>query len=141
MKFRDHSKTVLFVVALALGAGTVALQVGRSGASLVSVKVPEFSRLAVLGQKAFDESCAGCHGTNGAGADLGPPLVHDIYNPGHHADTAFILAAKQGVRQHHWRFGNMPAQPHVSDGQMAAIIRYVRELQQANGIVYRRHRM
>jgi hypothetical protein len=35
----------------------------------------------------------------------------------------------------------MPAQPQVSDSQMTAIIRYVRELQRANGIIYRRHRM
>jgi hypothetical protein len=35
----------------------------------------------------------------------------------------------------------MPAQPQVSDSQITAIIRYVRELQQANGIATRAHRM
>jgi hypothetical protein len=35
----------------------------------------------------------------------------------------------------------MPPQPNVTDKQIAAIIRYVRELQTANGIVLRQHRM
>jgi hypothetical protein len=35
----------------------------------------------------------------------------------------------------------MPPQPQVSDDQLAAIVRYVRELQEANGILYRQHIM
>ncbi|KAB2849084.1 MAG: cytochrome c, partial [Hyphomicrobiaceae bacterium] len=66
--------------------------------------------------------------------DKGPPLIHRVYHPGHHGDAAFFLAAKQGVRQHHWRFGDMAALPHVSDQQLAAIVRFVREVQAANGI-------
>ena len=132
----------LILVLLAI-AGIVAWQLGWLGgrSAMVSVRVPELSAVATIGQKAFDASCAGCHGARGSGTDQGPPLIHDIYNPGHHADSAFYTAAKRGVGQHHWRFGNMPAQPRVSDSQMTAIIRYVRELQRANGITYRRHRM
>ncbi len=40
-----------------------------------------------------------------------------------------------GVRAHHWRFGPMPAQPQLTRQEIAAIIRYVRELQEANGIL------
>ncbi len=68
-------------------------------------------------------------------------LVHDIYNPGHHGDEAFSRAAKQGVPQHHWPFGNMQPLPDVSDEQLAAIVGYIRELQEANGIFYRPHTM
>jgi hypothetical protein len=57
-----------------------------------------------------------------------------IYRPGHHADVAFQLAARRGVRAHHWRFGDMPPQPTVPADALPAITRYVRELQQANGI-------
>ena len=48
---------------------------------------------------------------------------------------AFVLAARNGVRAHHWPFGDMPpvGQP-LTDGELAAIIAYVRELQRANGI-------
>lgn len=70
----------------------------------------------------------------GAGTEQGPPLVHRIYEPGHHADAAFHMAVRAGVRQHHWRFGNMPPQPQVSEAELRTIIRYVREVQRANGI-------
>ena len=44
-----------------------------------------------------------------AGHDgAGPPLVHKIYQPGHRSDMAFVLAAQNGVRAHHWPFGNRP---------------------------------
>ena len=67
--------------------------------------------------------------------------MHKIYNPGHHADGAFALALQRGVNQHHWRFGNMPPQPQVDDASISLIIRYVREVQIANGIVYQAHKM
>jgi hypothetical protein len=35
----------------------------------------------------------------------------------------------------------MPPQPQVTHGQLESIVRYVRELQAANGIAYRPHRM
>ena len=106
-----------------------------------SVSVPPLSHVAARGKIAFDANCAPCHGANASGTGRGPPLVHDIYNPGHHADGAFFLAAKLGVRQHHWPFGNMPPQPQVTEEEVAAIVRYVRELQVANGIRYHPHRM
>lgn len=110
--------------------------------STVAVRVPdELSSLAARGKTAFDANCAVCHGVNAAGTDKGPPLVHNIYNPGHHADGAFFLAAKRGVRSHHWPYGDMPPQPQVSEAQLTAITRYVRELQEANGIGYQPHRM
>jgi len=104
-----------------------------------SVNVPELSLAARSGKKAFDDTCARCHGVNAAGTGNGPPLIHDYYNPGHHADGAFFLAIARGVRQHHWNFGNMPPQRQVSEEQAGLIIRYVREMQAANGIVYKQH--
>lgn len=134
-------KTTAFALA-AFVLAVVAWQWPRSQAQdVVHVKVPPLSDAAKSGKVAFDANCASCHGTNASGTDKGPPLVHDFYNPGHHADGAFFLAAKLGVRQHHWGFGNMPPQPRVTERQLAAIVRYVRELQIANGITYRPHRM
>lgn len=108
---------------------------------IVDVTVPALSELAAQGEAQFETNCASCHGLNAAGTDKGPPLVHDIYNPGHHADAAFVIAVKRGVPQHHWPYGSMPPQPQVSDIQVALIVRYIRELQIANGIQYRRHQM
>lgn len=107
----------------------------------VDVQVPDLSAAALKGKLAFDANCAQCHGQNAAGTGKGPPLVHDIYNPGHHGDQAFVLAAKRGVRRHHWPYGNMPPQPQVSGAEITAIVKYVRELQVANGITYKQHRM
>lgn len=107
----------------------------------VDVTVPELSDGAKMGEKTFTAVCAQCHGMNASGSAKGPPLVHDIYNPGHHADGAFYMAVKRGVKAHHWPFGNMPAQPSVSERQVGEIVQYVRELQKANGIRYRKHTM
>lgn len=86
------------------------------------------------GRAAFDVHCAVCHGTAALGTEQGPPLVHVIYEPSHHADGAFYLAAAQGVRAHHWRFGDMPPVPDVTRDEVTAIIGYVRWLQRAAGI-------
>lgn len=102
---------------------------------MAEVVVPELSGLAAEGKTAFDALCASCHGENAAGRQgIAPPLVHVIYEPGHHADGAFLLAATRGVRQHHWTFGDMPPVPEASPQDVAAITAYVRELQRANGI-------
>lgn len=114
---------------------------GPNKGNRIDVKVPTLSAEAKVGEATFVDNCGACHGENAAGSDQGPPLIHDIYNPGHHADQAFVLAAKRGVRQHHWQFGNMPAQPHVTDDQIKSILSYVREIQRANGIFYKPHNM
>lgn len=106
-----------------------------TGAAMVEVRVPDLSATAQLGRKSFEENCVACHGTNASGREgLGPPLVHRIYEPGHHGDGAFVLAVRQGVVSHHWGFGKMAPVEGLSDARIAAIIAYVRELQRANGI-------
>ncbi len=112
-----------------------------AGATIVDVKIPKLSELAETGKKNFDANCAQCHGENGSGSDQGPPLIHNIYNPGHHADAAFYMAAKRGVNRHHWSFGDMPPQPQVKEKEMKVIVQYVREVQRANGIYFKEHNM
>lgn len=103
--------------------------------TLAEVAVPALSKVAEEGEEIFNQNCAICHGKNAAGVDgAGPPLVHKIYEPSHHGDISFHLAVKQGVRQHHWRFGDMPPIESVGEMQIDAIVAYVRELQRANGI-------
>lgn len=82
----------------------------------------------------YAQACASCHGTELQGTDQGPPFLDALYRPGHHADAAFLLAARRGVRSHHWDFGNMPRVEGLSDEQLAAIVAYVRERQRAGGI-------
>lgn len=107
---------------------------GSSNAALPAVIVPALSETAQAGRTAFNANCALCHGANAAGTNLGPPLVHRIYEPNHHQDVAFRNAVQNGVQSHHWQFGNMPSAPQVSEADVERIICYVRELQRANGI-------
>ena len=86
------------------------------------------------GEALFAGHCMRCHGEAGTGTDQGPPLVHRIYEPGHHPDAAFYRAAAAGVRAHHWRFGDMPSVGGVSNAEVTAIIGYVRGLQREAGI-------
>jgi mono/diheme cytochrome c family protein len=86
------------------------------------------------GEQLLDRNCAGCHGPQARGTDKGPPLAHRVYEPSHHSDPAFYLAMRNGVAAHHWRFGNMPAQPQVTEAEAAAIVAYVRWVQREVGI-------
>jgi mono/diheme cytochrome c family protein len=126
------------LLVFAVLAGGIAVVVARWNTSLpqpIDVAEPrQLSSLARQGKVLFEANCADCHGERAGGSDKGPPLVHVIYRPGHHADASFVLAAANGVRAHHWPFGNMPPQPQVTETEVGAITRYVRELQRANGI-------
>lgn len=96
--------------------------------------IPDFSAEQLAGKALFDANCASCHGANATGSEQGPPLVHRIYEPSHHGDQAFLLAALNGVRAHHWQFGNMPPVEGVSESDVRKITAYIRALQRANGI-------
>ncbi len=87
-----------------------------------------------VGEAKFSANCAACHGVRAVGTKQGPPLVHKIYEPNHHADVAFQRAAENGVRAHHWEFGNMPKIEGLTAGDVDHIIRYVRWLQREAGI-------
>ncbi len=95
----------------------------------------ELSEAALAGEKLFVANCSACHGEKADGTGQGPPLVHQIYEPGHHSNASFVIAVARGVRAHHWDFGNMPAVPSLEIDEIHQVICYVRELQLANGII------
>lgn len=131
-------KTIIFGVAIAAAvAGYVLLDRPPSsvqGAVGPVVNVAALTADQARGRLAFNTACAECHGRDALGGDGGPPLIHKIYEPSHHGDGAFYRAVQAGVMQHHWGFGNMPAQAGVSQTQVAEIIDYVRAAQRQNGI-------
>ena len=104
------------------------------GAQTVAVSVPDLSDAARQGAELFTANCSECHGPTAGGSSQGPPLVHKIYEPGHHADFSFVRAVDTGSPQHHWNFGDMEPVPGLSPEEVNTIICYVRELQYANGI-------
>lgn len=98
------------------------------------VVTPDLSDVAMAGRTAYRDACGECHGPQLTGTDKGPPLIHAYYEPGHHPDASFYSAIIRGARQHHWRFGDMEPVPDVSEEEARLIVRYVREMQRANGI-------
>lgn len=118
-----------------MNGAQMGIQSGGGTPILDDLRIPQFNEQELSGKAAFDANCATCHGENAAGVDsAGPPLVHKIYEPSHHGDGAFVVAARNGVRAHHWQFGNMPPVEGVTDEELIDIIAYVRKMQRANGI-------
>lgn len=111
---------VVAVIALACG--------GTDGGDASSAPDPG------RGEELFQANCAVCHGPTAEGTASGPPLVHEIYEPGHHSDEAFRRAVAEGSPAHHWDFGDMPPIPGLDHGQVDDIIAWVREQQRAAGI-------
>ena len=85
------------------------------------------------GEPLYQQHCAACHGSDLRGTAAGPSHLSIVYEPNHHGDAAFALAVRNGVRQHHWNFGDMAAVPGLTDDQIAAITAYIRDQQRIRG--------
>ena len=126
----------LTMTGLAVAAAAVAVYffVARDGANGDEVVISTLSEAGAQGQVAYGRFCASCHGDKIDGTEKGPPLMHPVYNPGHHGDASFVAATRRGAKGHHWPFGDMKPVEGVSDTELAEIIRFVREVQKANGL-------
>jgi len=134
MAINRNNLTILVVVVL-LGAGASwYLKTPAKETVASTIALPKLDDVQQAGNVLFDKNCATCHGVSGGGTKQGPPLIHKYYEPSHHGDDAFIWAAKQGVRAHHWNFGDMPPINSVSDGDVQKIIQFIRAVQRENGI-------
>ena len=96
----------------------------------IPVQDPE---LVARGDELYQSSCAACHGADLRGTAVGPSHLSVIYNPDHHGDGAFAVAVMNGVKAHHWQFGDMPPQPQISEEDFRAIIAFIRENQRIEG--------
>ena len=85
------------------------------------------SQKAKQGQRNYKKWCASCHGRTAAGSKRGPSLID--YERSHHSDGFFFDAVRQGVKAHHWNFGDMPKVEELTDEEIAKVIVYVREIQ------------
>ena len=106
LKFMGYVRCLRYVLPIMVkqGGGRVLNLIGNDGVK------PSYWEIA--------PGAANAAGQNG----VAPPLVHKLYEPGHHSDMAFIMAAKNGVRSHHWRFGNMPPKTLLSTPAAAAML-------------------
>ena len=112
----------------------VATPVPPTPAAPVPVPPSALSEMALEGEELFNANCSACHGAGAVGTNLGPPLMHRVYHPGHHPDFSIRNAVSQGVIQHHWPFGDMAPVAGVESPDVEQIICYIRERQRAEGI-------
>jgi hypothetical protein len=103
--------------------------------SIVNIIVPKISKEFLVCEYFFKKNCLACHGVHGSGIkNFGPPLVHKLYESSHHGDSSFVSAIRNGVRSHHWSFGDMAPVESISDDEILKVIGYIRFIQRANDI-------
>lgn len=112
----------------------ISLIMGVIAAPVAAQQAPKVPANLTLNKMLYDKFCTSCHGVDLKGTKKGPPFIHRVYHPGHHADGAFFLAAKNGARAHHWKFGDMPPVAGTNQEIVAAIVKYVRHVQKQAGL-------
>jgi alcohol dehydrogenase (cytochrome c) len=86
---------------------------------------PTPSQMPAAGRQTFVSRCAGCHGTDGNGGELGPAITTRV--PARtDADLTSLLA--QGLPA-----SGMPAFPNLTAEETADVIRYLRTLRPRSG--------
>ena len=118
-------KTPTLLAAMVIFSGCTA-----ASETTIPVQDPD---VVVSGEQLYAAHCAECHGADLRGTDKGPSHLSEVYEPGHHADLAFLLAVQNGSRAHHWPFGDMPPIEGLSPQDVEAIVAFVREQQRIQG--------
>lgn len=113
-------------------AVVAAVITGCTAASETTIPVQDPERVTV-GEQLYVANCAECHGGDLRGTDRGPSHLSEVYEPGHHADGAFLFAVQSGSRAHHWSFGDMPPIEGLTPEDVEAIVAFVREQQRIHG--------
>ncbi len=106
---------------------------GGQSAGIEAEIDPQDPELVATGAELYAANCAECHGDDLRGTDRGPSHLSEVYEPGHHADGAFLVAVLAGTPQHHWDFGPMPPVEGLSEADVEAIVAFVREQQRLEG--------
>jgi hypothetical protein len=60
--------------------------------------------------------------------------MHAFYKPSHHENSSFYRAVRNGVKAHHWKFGDMPPVTGLTPEDVAKLLPFIRWLQKENGI-------
>ena len=77
------------------------------------------------GRLVYASRCAGCHGSNGGGGELGPSIVTRV--PAR-TDEELTAVIRQGLPT-----AGMPASPSLSDAELRDVIRFLRALRPREG--------
>jgi mono/diheme cytochrome c family protein len=116
----------LVAIPVLLGLGAL-VEVLRAPSSSPP-RSPSRATLIDSGRVAFG-TCALCHGREGRG-DRCPPLAYSDFVQGDRARLIRFVLRPDTVRVNGvlWRSGEMPSLEHLSDFQVAAVLTYIRSL-------------
>ena len=126
-------KRWLFLLMLPLLAAACGGGESKPAGNALHLPPPGFVGDGAKGAVVYRQNCQSCHGAEARGTERGPSLLRGIYAPNRHANLAFHLAVKNGVRAHHDSKGDMPPL-QVSPEDVEHAIQYVRELQVKAGV-------
>ncbi|MEJ7607100.1 MAG: c-type cytochrome [Bryobacteraceae bacterium] len=73
--------------------------------------------------RVFEVRCAGCHGTDGAGGEHGPPIVGERKRDGGARTQDLREIIRRGIPD-----GGMPAFPSLSESELSSIVSRVQQL-------------
>ena len=119
----------LLVAVFTLAIILTACATGSATSDRSSKNVP-----ATGGGALYKQNCGSCHGVDLQGTDRGPSQLSVVYAPDHHPDESYRSAIANGVRAHHWQFGDMAPVKGLSGDQVDAIIDYIRAQQSEHGL-------
>ena len=144
MKKRQRMAMLAVIAWIVFGAVAALVYVALSGEGddgvTVEVIAAELSEEAIQGEALFKANCPGVPRRERGGHEAGSAADSRHLQSGSPFGQGFLSGGRRlGVRAHHWPYGDMPPQPQVKEAEVALIIRYIRELQEANGIVYKRY--
>ena len=77
------------------------------------------------GRLVYASRCAGCHGSNGGGGELGPSIVERV--PAR-TDEELTTVIRQGLPT-----AGMPASPGLTDAEVGELMRFLRSLRPREG--------
>jgi alcohol dehydrogenase (cytochrome c) len=92
-----------------------------------------FAQSAEPGRQLFVSRCAGCHGSDGNGGELGPAIAARLPSL---TDDDVISLVRQGRSA-----AGMPAFPSLNDAEVGNLIRFLRTLRPPNGTAATRMRV
>lgn len=134
-----RQKSPLKWMALMMGVLVVLTTFTMWGKEKISIKaspkIPVLSAQAQHGRDVINAKCSECHGVDGTGGSRkGPPILHSQYRREIFPDYQFKRAMFEGKREKNWRFGAMSPVEGLSEADADAVIAFVREIQDFNGV-------
>ena len=83
---------------------------------------PHAQEDVAAGRKAFETRCARCHGADGNGGEMGPPIVLRLWN---RSDEQLVTLFHQGLPTR-----GMPPVADINDAEIKDLIKFLRTIQQ-----------